>query len=42
MLAEVVKDNKESIRSYTQHSALSLMDSTTTINFKPARLGCNH
>jgi hypothetical protein len=34
----VVKDNKEFIRSYTQHSLLSLMESTSAINYKSTEL----
>lgn len=34
----VVKDNEEFIRSYTQHSVLSLMESTSTISFKSTEL----
>lgn len=37
----VVKDNKEFTRSYTQHSVVSLVESTTTINFKSMLLGLN-
>lgn len=34
----VVKDNEEFIRSYTQHSVLSLMESMSTISFKSTEL----